>query len=236
MNRKVQCIYEPEIVDFEENQIDSIKAGYGHTLLLSKGKVYSTGLNNYGQLGLDDNESRNKFTLLVFDIHRIYLPKIEKIFTGKYNSYIVDEKGSMYSFGKGGLGHRDSEFEDIPRKIELNTQNRQFTMIACDQEETIAFSPMSLLSINPKIGPSCGGTRLNLLCTGVFNTELIYVGFKWNMNWTITEGTFDKKSKTIWTITPNFDEYSNINIPCSVDIMISLDKQTWIKSKFYFIL
>jgi len=109
-------------------------------------------------------------------------------------------------------------------------------MIACDQEETIAFSPMSLISIYPKIGPSCGGTRLNLLCTGVFNTEHLYVGFKWNMNWTITEGSFDKKSKTIWTNTPNFDEYSNNNIPCIVDIMISLDKQTWIKSKFYFII
>lgn len=45
-------------------QIDSVCAGYGHTVILSKGKVFTVGLNIYGQLGLDDTTARNSFELV----------------------------------------------------------------------------------------------------------------------------------------------------------------------------
>jgi len=79
----------------------------------------------------------------------------------------------MFSFGYGGLGHKDSEWEDIPRRVEINVQNRAFNIIGADLDETLVFAQMSLLSINPRIGPSNGGTRLNLLCTGVFNSSVV---------------------------------------------------------------
>lgn len=54
MNRKVKYLFKPTIVDFMfspisegsgNQQIDSICAGYGHTVILSKGKVFTVGLN-----------------------------------------------------------------------------------------------------------------------------------------------------------------------------------------------
>lgn len=65
LGRKLTCTFEPLAVDFPENQIDSVKAGYGHTVVLSKHKVYTVGLNNFGQLGVDDRKSRNDFSQLV---------------------------------------------------------------------------------------------------------------------------------------------------------------------------
>jgi len=55
------------------------------------------------------------------------------------------------------------------------------------------------------------------------------------------EGSFDRKSKTIWTITPNFEEFSSQNevltlCPLNIEIMVSLDKNTWIKSNFSFLI
>jgi len=70
----VQCIFEPTLVDFPEQNVDSVKAGYAHTVILSNGKVWTSGLNNFGQLGLDDQKARHTFHPLIYDINRITLP------------------------------------------------------------------------------------------------------------------------------------------------------------------
>ena len=46
-------------------------------IIRNRGKVYATGDNRYGQLGLNDNINRNRFTLVEG------IPKIRKIF-GKF--------------------------------------------------------------------------------------------------------------------------------------------------------
>ena len=46
-------------------KITDIKSGYYHTLILTKdGKVYSSGQNTYGQLGIGTNTDKGEFTLI----------------------------------------------------------------------------------------------------------------------------------------------------------------------------
>jgi len=112
-------------------------------------------------------------------------------------------------------------------------QYRKFRLIGASEDETIAFSQITVLSINPKIGPCNGGTRMNIFLSGVFNMNKVYVRFNWLKYKEKTEGTYDRKSKTIWVTTPNFGSYSSPSelssmCPINVDISVSVDNKTWI--------
>jgi len=48
-----------------------------------------------------------------------------------------------------------------------------------------------------------------------------------------TEGIYDRKSKTVWVTTPNFESYSSPTellkmCPINVDLSVSVDNKTWI--------
>jgi len=87
-------VFTPTLLTFQFNlehesgaaytqQIDSVQAGYAHTVILSQGRVFTVGLNIYGQLGLDHTKSRRAFELVKYDINRLLLPEIKQIYTGK---------------------------------------------------------------------------------------------------------------------------------------------------------
>jgi len=61
--------------------------------------------------------------------------------------------------------------EELPRKIEINTENRIFTEIFVNQDSAIAFAPIRVFSISPNCGPSSGGTLLSIIGTGFLNSE-----------------------------------------------------------------
>lgn len=80
--------------------VADVACGIFHTLILTeKGRVYSTGGNLYGQLGLGNKRSTNIPTKIKdFDQH-----KIVKIACG-HHSAALTEKGEIYIWGTGVFG------------------------------------------------------------------------------------------------------------------------------------
>jgi alpha-tubulin suppressor-like RCC1 family protein len=110
-----------EVTSLSGKNITAVAAGSYHSLAIdSDGKVYATG-ENYGQLGLGDNNDRNTFTEVTS------LNGVTAISAGAYHSLILDGTGKVYgagsnSYGQLGLGNADSSytFVEIPS---LNGKN-----------------------------------------------------------------------------------------------------------------
>ncbi|PKL30786.1 hypothetical protein CVV43_05370, partial [Candidatus Saccharibacteria bacterium HGW-Saccharibacteria-1] len=100
--------------------ITEISAGGTHSLALDyDGKVYSWGRNNYGQIG--DNTSTNKLVPTAVDAtSAIYNKTITSIAAGYSHNLIIDEKGSLYSWGynaNGQLGNNSTANSFVPVNV-----------------------------------------------------------------------------------------------------------------------
>ncbi len=107
-----------QITTIGENNISSISNGGGSFLLIldKDKKLYGTGLNSYGQLGLGDYANRNSFS----QISEAKENNITILGKGREHSLIIDKNGSVYSFGKGlnsQLGHCDDLNRTVPTQI-----------------------------------------------------------------------------------------------------------------------
>ena len=109
--------------DSEKINIVKIACGQEHTIFLaSDGKVYSCGLNNYGQLGLGDNTDRDKPELVQNFINEsdtdiITYPEIfiTDVSCGNNYTMFLASDGKVYSVGRnndGQLGLRNSGDEN----------------------------------------------------------------------------------------------------------------------------
>jgi alpha-tubulin suppressor-like RCC1 family protein len=164
--------------DTDEVRIISVSAGFGHTAALTdEGEIFVWGFNVYGQLGIGDKKTRWFPVRVEKDIVGNILPKIQKIQCSYYATFMIDIFGKIYSWGRGFIGHKGKTDEDLPRKIELNTENRIYTDIYAN-ENTIAFyAPIRVFSISPKCGPALGGTILSIIGTGFIDSEKLRVRF-----------------------------------------------------------
>jgi alpha-tubulin suppressor-like RCC1 family protein len=93
-----------EVTGLRDKDIISIAAGLAHSLALSNdGKVYATGWNERGQLGLGNNVSRNTFT----EVDSLRDKDIISIRPGRYHSFVFGKDGRVYATGwneRGQLG------------------------------------------------------------------------------------------------------------------------------------
>jgi alpha-tubulin suppressor-like RCC1 family protein len=93
-----------EVSDLNGKNITALAAGSLHSLALgSDGKVYATGKNEYGQLGLGDKISRNTFTL----VPSLNDKNITAIATRYVHSLALGSDGKVYATGNnlnGQLG------------------------------------------------------------------------------------------------------------------------------------
>jgi alpha-tubulin suppressor-like RCC1 family protein len=82
-----------------DNVVD-VACGIFHTLILTdKGRVYSSGGNNYGQLGVGNKKPTNIPT----KIKEFELNKVVKVACG-HHSAALTEKGEIYIWGTGVFG------------------------------------------------------------------------------------------------------------------------------------
>ncbi len=57
------------------------------------------------------------------DIVGNLLPQIINVACGYYTTYAIDVFGNLFSWGKGHIGHKGLTNEELPRKVEINTEN-----------------------------------------------------------------------------------------------------------------
>ncbi|XP_044503423.1 ultraviolet-B receptor UVR8 [Mangifera indica] len=104
---------------FENNCVKAIACGGAHTLFLTdNGRVYATGLNDFGQLGISENTSYSLEPIEVSGLEK----KVDQISTGYYHSAAITVDGELYIWGKNsngqlGLGKNAAKVVPVPTKI-----------------------------------------------------------------------------------------------------------------------
>ena len=195
-------------IDTDEAKIIYCSAGLGHTAAISsEGDLFVWGFNNWGQLGVGDHTTRWEPVRVEKDIMGNLLPQIQKAVWSYYSTYAIDVFGNLYSWGKGYLGHKNLTLEDLPRKIELNTENRYFTDVFTNKEMVGFYAPIRIFSISPRWGPAFGGTLISIIGTGFVNSDKLRVRFSYgNLNQEVS-CTYEPKTKALYCKTPKFQEF-----------------------------
>ncbi len=109
-----------------DNLTDVIKIAVGsnHVLALTKyGEVYAWGDNQYGQLGINSNESKNYATKVSGEGGSSYLNRIIDISAGAYGSSAINEFGWVFAWGNGTygeMGNGTTKTSATPSKTVLN--------------------------------------------------------------------------------------------------------------------
>ena len=131
IKEKQEKLHVPKLLPFGTNVI-AIAAGSNHFVFLdSNANVYSFGSNQYGQLGID-NENE----------HKVNLPPIKQVCCGRLFTVCLSEEGEVFvfgdnSFGKLGVGNTDPDYLLFPQKVE-SLENIEF--IECGSDFTVCKS------------------------------------------------------------------------------------------------
>ena len=113
--------YEFMKIDFNLGKIVDISCGAYHTtILLSNGKVYTCGHNEYGQLGRNSNKNYNPEFKLITPTPLV--GKVIQISCGYFHTLILSNNGNVYTCG-------DNQYGQLGRKTSDNCFNPEFVII-----------------------------------------------------------------------------------------------------------
>ncbi len=173
----------------QDFRIKKVAAGFGHTAAVTEdGALFMWGLNVFGQLGIGEKGNiRWRPVRVEKDIANGWLPKVKDVACGYNFTFMTDAGGKLYSWGKGFIGHNGLTIEDKPRRIEMKTENREFTALVCNDQAALLFAPMRIYSVSPRCGPSCGGTVLSIIGTALKSTQAIKVRFTYGEKGTLVK-------------------------------------------------
>nr|XP_009794156.1 PREDICTED: ultraviolet-B receptor UVR8 isoform X4 [Nicotiana sylvestris] len=109
---------------FDNQNLREIACGGAHTLFLTEnGRVYASGLNDYGQLGVSADDRG----YIIEPLEVAGLPKeIVKVSAGYHHSSAITVDGELYMWGKNtngqlGLGKKAATILSTPSKVEFLT-------------------------------------------------------------------------------------------------------------------
>ncbi|XP_077213141.1 regulator of chromosome condensation (RCC1) family protein isoform X2 [Tasmannia lanceolata] len=132
--------WEPAICPaFDNDSPRAIACGGAHTLFLTdKGRVYATGLNDFGQLGI---ASEKKYTLEPIEVSGIPQEVIQ-IAAGYHHSSAITVDGELYMWGNNssgqlGLGRKAEKKIYTPSRVEC-LAGIHMKMVALGSEHSIA--------------------------------------------------------------------------------------------------
>jgi alpha-tubulin suppressor-like RCC1 family protein len=97
------------VTSLKNKKIVAVAAGVDHAIALdSEGKAYSTGLNNFGQLGLGDTKNRDRFA----SVTSLKDKKIVAVAAGYDHAFAIDDASGVWASGwnvHGQLGLGDNK-------------------------------------------------------------------------------------------------------------------------------
>jgi alpha-tubulin suppressor-like RCC1 family protein len=104
------------------SDIASIAAGWSYSLVLdSNGKIWATGDNTFGQLGLGNNVSQNSFKVVTIGDLALDA-KIDSIAARWFHSFALDSNGKLWATGwndNGQLGLGINKYQDSFQPLTL---------------------------------------------------------------------------------------------------------------------
>ena len=225
----------PQQVIFKNRQeqpitIVDMAGGSGHSgAVTASGDLYMWGLNNYGQLGVGDQEPRFYPTPVLQDVVGVYLHDIKQLACSDYSSFVIDNQGSLYSWGKGFIGHNNETLELLPRKVELNTEHRVFSQLYAAGTVFACFAPLHVYSISPFCGPVAGGSKLSLIGTAFAQSEELRVRFRYEGNVVERPCEFDQETNSLVCFTPSFqEEGEELTLPCASELEVTMDGEHYV--------
>ncbi|CAK72743.1 unnamed protein product (macronuclear) [Paramecium tetraurelia] len=216
-------------------QVVSISGGYGHSAAVtSTGELYTWGFNQRGQLGNGDKDKKSSYypKRLMQDISGIQLPGFSKVMCGYYTTYAIDQKGGLWSWGGGNLGHQNDKLVDLPRKIVL--EDRKFTNMYANGQAAAFFASLRTISMKPNHGPSTGGTIISLIGTGFCDTGRQSARFKLGDQYTEVGCEYDSLTDSFRCTTPNFEEHLD-KYPVECVVEVTLDGNVYVECEQKFL-
>ncbi|MDR2152807.1 MAG: hypothetical protein LBO72_08300 [Helicobacteraceae bacterium] len=130
------------VPSLRDKNITRVAAGDFHSLALdSDGKVYATGWNKYGQLGLSDANDRDVFTL----VSSLEDKKIVAIVAGERHSLALTSDGKVYAtgdneYGQLGLGDCGDENNRKTFTLVSSLGDNNITAIATGFNHSLALN------------------------------------------------------------------------------------------------
>lgn len=116
-------------------EVLGIACGWNHTIVwLSNGVVYSTGLNDHGQLGYSNAREKNGFEW----IKALETQNIVHASCGEAHTVLVNSDGCLYSFGNNGNGQLGVPNSSMPQLIKGVPLNCTIVKVSCGKNHTIA--------------------------------------------------------------------------------------------------
>ena len=117
------------------NDLKQLACGEYHTFIFKNdGSAWCCGLNNYGQLGLNDTTTKNTFTQVTTNVSN----DVEQISCGYSHTFILKKDGTIWSCGYNGsgqLGLVDTANKSTFTQVTTNVNN-DVKQIACGQNNT----------------------------------------------------------------------------------------------------
>ena len=131
--------------------------------------------------------------------------------------------------------------------------------MVCNDQAVVLYSPMQVYTLNPRCGPSCGGTILSVIGTALKETNNLRVRFTYGVNGSITtevEGRYIEQRyvdqrlnqdqptlQSIYCATPNFEAIPHDNngneketFPQKAKVLVSLDGMNYVECEQDFLI
>lgn len=142
-NKEPQWV--PQLILDKDKDVVSIKCGYVHSLALTReGKLFSWGVNIYGQLGVGNTADQTKPEPMLWLQHE----EVVFIGTGPYHSVAVTVGGKAYGWGcnlNHQLGLDKAQLQLSPARLKM--QNKLIKSVACSGQNTLFLTHDGLLFV-----------------------------------------------------------------------------------------
>ena len=101
-------------VDDIQGTIKEVSCGTSHTMLLTNsGKIYGTGYNFHGPLGIGSTNNKTIFTLSTFNFTA---ETINSISCGSYFTVVLATSGNLYTTGNNSHGQLGFTYNNVPHQ------------------------------------------------------------------------------------------------------------------------